>query len=127
MTELTLIERPDGTIVNDTANDPGSTRVTGHRRYFVGVDLAQQMDFTAVVALLDEQIPIIRDGRVVLSDRSLTICYADRFRGISYPSIVPHLAKVMTAKPFAGRCKMTIDGTGLGRPVSARVSFHLIC
>lgn len=118
MTELKLIERPDGTVTNDTGNDPGATRIIGHKRYFLGIDLAQAQDFTAIVALLDEQLPIMQDGLATLGARSLTICYADRFKGVSYPSICSHLATLMVATPFSGRCKLTIDGSGLGRPVS---------
>lgn len=118
MSELTLIERPDGTLVNDTGNDPAVAQIKGHRRYWIGVDLASQVDFTAIVALLDEQLPILQEGKVVLGPRTLTATYADRFKGVDYPSICNHLARLMAAKPFAGKCKLVIDGSGLGAVVS---------
>jgi len=117
MTELKLIERPDGTVTNDTGNDPGATRVVGTSRYWLGVDLAQSQDFTALCCLHETQLPIMQDGQCILGPRALTVVYADRFKGVSYPAIVDHMVKVMAAKPFAGRCKLTIDASGLGRVV----------
>ena len=118
MTKLKLIERPDGTVTNDTGNDPAATRVFGTSRYWLGIDLAQAADFTALCCLHEEQLPIMHENQCILGPRSLNIVYADRFKGVSYPAICDHMVKVMAAKPFAGRCKLTIDGSGLGRPVS---------
>lgn len=115
---LKLIYRPDGAVVNETNSDPSVPRIRGHQRYWLGVDLGQANDFSAVTGILDEQLPIVRDGRVVLGQRERTVVYADKFRGVSYVDVVQHLNRLRNAAPFAGKTELCIDGTSLGRVVS---------
>lgn len=115
---IDLIFRPDGTVVNETNADPSVPRVTGHQRYWIGVDLGQANDFSAVCVILDEQLPVAHGGRIVLGQRTRTVVYADRFKGVSYPAVADHITRLRNAHPFGGKSELVIDGTSLGRVVS---------
>lgn len=115
---LNLVERPDGTIVNETNQDPAVTRLTGYRRYWVSVDLGQANDFTAICVLEDKQIPEVTPDGAQLGPRRLNVVYADRFRGVSYVAVVDHLVRLKNAPPFGGKSQLVIDGTSIGRVVS---------
>lgn len=115
---LSIIERPDGTIVNETNGDPAIQRIIGHRRYWVSADLGQANDFSAVAVIEDEQLPTLQDGKCVLGPRTLTVVHADRFRGVSYVDVVDFLIRLRNAKPWGGKSKLVIDGTSIGRVVS---------
>jgi hypothetical protein len=119
---LELIERPDGTITNQTNGDPAASRVIGHRRFWVAADLGQANDYTAVCVIEDEQLPVLDDGKCILGPRSLTVVHADRFRGVSYVSVVDFLVRMKNAVPFGGKSQLVIDGTSLGRVVSDMMS-----
>lgn len=115
---LNLIHRPDGTVVNETNNDPAIPRVEGYRRWWLGVDLGQSNDFTSLVLLEDECLPVIENGQVALGKRTFTVVMADRFRGVSYDAVVNFIVRVRNAPEIRHACKLSIDATGLGRPVS---------
>jgi len=115
---ISLIERNDGTITNDTGGDPAVAQVLGHRRYWIGCDLGQSHDFSSTVVIEDEQLPTMQDGVCVLGPRTLTVVFADKFRGASYVAVADYLVRLRNAVPFAGKSKLVIDGTGLGRVMS---------
>lgn len=119
---LSLVERADGTIVNQTNGDPAVTRVLGHRRFWVSADLGQANDFSAVAVIEDEQLPTVVDGTCVLGPRTLTVVHADRFRGVSYVDVVDFLIRLRNAQPWGGKSKLVIDGTSIGRVVSDMLS-----
>lgn len=109
----------DGTVVLPTRNDPAAETVKGWSRYWLGVDLAQAQDNTALVAVHDECLPEWGGGsRQVLGPRRRTVVFADKFRGVSYPDIVSHVIRTMLKEPLRGRTRLVIDGSGLGRVVS---------
>lgn len=115
---LNLIYRANGEVVNDTNQDPGVPRVTGFSRYWLGVDLGQANDFTAICAIMDERLPTVIDGRVKIGPRERTVVFADKFRGVSYTDVVQHLNRLRNAPPFAGKTELAIDASSLGRVVS---------
>lgn len=115
---LNLIYMPDGRVVNETGQDPAIPRVTGFSTYWVAADLGQANDYSAVVVIKDEALPIVGDGKVIVGPRERTVVYADRFRGVSYVDVVDHLIKVRNAPPFGGKSELVIDGTSIGRVVS---------
>ena len=123
---------PDGTVILPTGNDPAARRVTGWSRYWLGVDLAQAQDFTALCCLHDQCLPIWSAGsQQVLGPRRRTIVFADKFKGVSYPDVVSHVIRTMLKEPLRGRCRLVIDASGLGRVVSdllteQRVEHHAI-
>jgi len=116
--KLDLHFLPDGRVVNETHQDPAIPRVTGYQRFWVAADLGQANDYTAVVVIKDECLPIIDDSKVILGPRERTVVYADRFRGVSYVDVCDHLIKLRNAPPFGGKSELIIDGTSLGRVVS---------
>lgn len=117
-TDLNLVFMPDGCVVNETGQDPAIPRVTGYERYWIGADLGQANDYSAVCVIKDQQLPIYDGIRVALGARNRTIVYADKFRGVSYVDVVDHLIKLRNAPPFGGKSELVIDGTSIGRVVS---------
>ena len=110
---------PDGTAILPSGYDPAVETVKGFSRYWLGVDLAQAQDNTALVILHDECLPVWGVGsRQVLGPRQRTIVFADKFRGVSYPEIVSHVIRTFTKEPLRGRARLVIDASGLGRVVS---------
>lgn len=115
---LNLVYLPNGKVVNETNQDPAIPRVTGYDRFWLAADLGQANDFTAIVALRDQKVPTVVDGRVALGPRRRTIVFADKFRGISYVDVLDHLVRLRNAAPFAGKTQLVIDGTSFGRVLS---------
>lgn len=116
---MSIIIEADGTAILKAGSDPAVTRVKGHSLYWLGVDLAQAQDNTALVAIHDEQLPIwTASNRQTLGQRTRTITYADKFRGVSYPDVVSHILRVMNQPQLRGRTRLVVDGSGLGRVVS---------
>lgn len=116
--KLDLIYMPDGRVVNQTHEDPAIPRVTGYSRFQIAADLGQANDYSAVVVIKDEALPIVDDGAVIVGPRKRTVVYADRFRGVSYVAVVDHLIRLTNAPPFGGKSELAIDGTSIGRVVS---------
>lgn len=109
----------DGTVVLPTGNDPAVEKAKGWSRYWLGVDLAQAQDNTALVAVHDECLPTWGGGsRQVLGPRQRTIVFADKLKGVSYPEIVSHVIRTLTKEPLRGRTRLVIDASGLGRVVA---------
>lgn len=115
---LNLAFLPDGRVVNETGQDPAIPRVTGFSRFQISADLGQANDFSAVIVIKDEALPIVDDTTVIVGPRNRTIVYADRFRGVSYVDVVNHLIRLKNAPPFGGKSELAIDGTSIGRVVS---------
>ncbi|MBN2631324.1 MAG: hypothetical protein JXR75_12400 [Rhodobacteraceae bacterium] len=115
---LNLAYLPDGRVVNETGQDPAIPRVTGFSRFQIAADLGQANDFSAVVVIKDEALPIVDDTTVIVGPRSRTIVFADRFRGASYVSVVDYLIRLKNAPPLGGKSELAIDGTSIGRVVS---------
>jgi hypothetical protein len=122
----------DGTVVLRTGNDPAVEKVNGWSRYWLGVDLAQAQDNTALVCVHDECLPQWAGGsRQVLGSRKRTVVFADKFKGVSYPDVVSHVIRTMLKEPLRGRTRLVIDASGLGRVVSdllfeQRVEHHAV-
>ena len=115
---LDLIYLPDGRVVNETNQDPAIPRVTGYSRFQIAADLGQSNDYSAVVVIKDQALPIVDDTTVIVGPRERTVVYADRFRGVSYVDVVEHLIRLKNAPPFGGKSELAIDGTSIGRVVS---------
>jgi hypothetical protein len=89
-------------------------------RYFVGVDFGQSRDFTAIAVLeraetTGEWDPAMFAWRKVVS---LQLRYLERIAlGTPYPEVVERVVQVTQWPDLAGRCRLAVDGTGVGRPV----------
>ena len=89
------------------------------RSFFIGVDLGQTTDYTAITIL-----ERLTRGRGVLGDRgegekSYHLRHIERPpRGTEYPDVVDRLIELYRSKPLEGVEKsVVIDMTGVGRPV----------
>jgi hypothetical protein len=73
--------------------------------YFIGVDLGQRQDHTAIAVIeRAEGLMMVRHiERVAL--------------GTPYPMVVASLREMVCRKEVRGRCALVVDGTGVGAPV----------
>lgn len=76
-------------------------------RFFIGVDLGQRDDFTAI-AVCEKIEP--EDG----DDYVLHVRHLERFRGLKYPAVVERIQRLVTSPELAGKHAMAVDGTGVG-------------
>jgi hypothetical protein len=90
--------------------------------YFLGLDLGQAADCTALV--IAERLP-------TKPKRSFHLRHIQRFKlGTPYPTIVNEVKALTETKDLKGQCTLVIDQTGCGRPeydlfVTARLSCPL--
>ncbi len=88
--------------------------------YFVGVDLGQSRDFTAIAAVERAELrgpwdPVMYAWRKTVS---LRLRFLERLAlGTPYPEVVARVVEVTRAPELADRCWLAVDGTGVGRPV----------
>ena len=88
--------------------------------YFVGVDFGQSRDFTAIAGV--ERAETKGDWDPVMfawkKAVSLQVRYLERVPlGTSYPDVVKRVVEVARSRDLTGRCRMAVDGTGVGRAV----------
>jgi hypothetical protein len=88
--------------------------------YFVGVDLGQSRDYTAIAVVERTELRGDWDGakwawrKVVL----LRLRFLERIAlGTPYPEVVRRVLEVTHSRGLAGRCHLAVDGTGVGPPV----------
>jgi hypothetical protein len=79
-------------------------------RYFVGLDLGQQSDFTGVVVC--EKVP--PEGS---DDYGLHVMHLERFRDVLYPEVVERVSRLMEAPQLGGEVALAVDATGVGAAV----------
>ena len=88
--------------------------------YFVGVDLGQCRDYTAI-AVVERAERIGPFDRVVFAHRklvSLCLRFLERVPlGTPYPEVVRRVVEVAGSRGLVGRCRLAVDGAGVGRPV----------
>jgi hypothetical protein len=94
------------------------TAVTG--QYFVGLDLGQSRDFTAIAVL--ERAELVGDWDPVVYAWRKTIALRLRHLervplGTPYTEVVDRVVVVTRSAELAGRCHLIADATGVGRPV----------
>jgi hypothetical protein len=77
-------------------------------KFFIGLDLGQADDFTALCVL-----EMTTDENV----RNYAVRRLERIRGASYPDIVIKIAALLKAPPLAGNSNLVLDQTGCGRPI----------
>lgn len=91
-------------------------------RFFMGLDLGQSHDPTAICVIKRTQFqelyghPKYPETRTV---RELFQCgYLERLPlGTTYPRVVSHVANLLQRPIWKDRIDLSIDGTGVGRPV----------
>jgi hypothetical protein len=86
-----------------------------YARYFAGLDLGQQQDFTALAVL--EQTFAPDPEKKGASVRHYACRHLERFPlGTPYPALVPRLRRLVSAGRLRG-CTLVVDQTGVGRAV----------
>jgi hypothetical protein len=88
--------------------------------YFLGLDLGQCCDFTAIsvaerVEERGEWDPVLYGYRW---KTVLHLRHIERLPlGTTYPGVVDRVAELTQALASEGTCRLAVDGTGVGRPV----------
>ena len=88
--------------------------------FYVGVDLGQARDFTAIAVveragLQDGWDPVVYAWK---KKTVLRVRYLERVPlGTAYPDVVERVVGVTRAPKLTGRCDLALDATGVGRPV----------
>ena len=83
--------------------------------FFIGVDLGQKNDPTAVAVL--QRLVSFRPHQSPLL-HSLNVLHVERLPlGAPYPRVVERIREIATQSPLAGDCALAVDATGLGAPV----------
>lgn len=88
--------------------------------YFIGVDLGQSADYTALsIVERHEEAGEFDWGKYAHRKVvTLRLRHLERVKlGTSYPEVVERLVEVAQSEKLQGRCTMVVDGTGVGRPV----------
>jgi hypothetical protein len=80
-------------------------------KFFVGVDLGQSLDYTAVSII--ERLK----SEGAKKEYSYHVRHLERVRGVPYPKIVSSVARMVRSPGLQGDSSLVIDQTGCGRPV----------
>lgn len=109
-----LVEKGEDLIL--VAHDPAIEIVKGHRRFIVGLDIAQAVDRTAYSIILDERVPYYdANGRQELGKRRREIVAAAQLPQMSYSDLAIVTRNLMMDKAIAGRAYLAVDSSGVGR------------
>ncbi len=104
-----LIEKGEDLILR--SKDPAIKKVKGHRRFLVGLDIAQGIDRTAFSIILDESVP----SKDRLLPRRREIVRADHIPSMSYADLAVVVKNLMADKSLVGRSHLAVDASGVGR------------
>jgi hypothetical protein len=88
--------------------------------HFVGVDLGQAKDFTAIAAVERAEVKGGWDAQKYAwrKNTSLRLRYLERVAlGTPYPEVVERVVGLTRSSELAGHCHLVVDATGVGRPV----------
>jgi hypothetical protein len=89
-------------------------------RFFVGLDLGQSHDFTAI-AVVERVESVGEFDKAVWAPRKAVAArlrYLERLPlGTPYPEVVGRVGQVVRSPQVAGACHLIVDATGVGRPV----------
>ena len=89
-------------------------------RFFVGVDLGQAKDFTAIAAVERADLKGDWDAAAYARRKAsvLRLRYLERTAlGTPYPEVVERVVEVTRSPALVGQCELVVDATGVGRPV----------
>src|SRR5947209_12997405 len=89
-------------------------------QYFIGLDLGQSQDFTAL-AILERAVMTGAWDAAAFADRKMAafrLRYLERIPlGTPYPEVVARVGQMTRSGELRGRCNLMVDATGVGRPV----------
>ncbi len=98
-------------------------RFDKHVRYFCGVDLGTQQDYTAIAVIrrvrIDEAFGNPRNPVWKRKSEVFQCGFLERVPlGMSYPWIVSRVGHLLNRPTWAGNIDLTIDQTGVGGPIA---------
>ncbi len=88
--------------------------------YFVGLDLGQSRDYTALAVLERAELTGEFDPAMFAWRKEVALrlrCLDRAPLGTPYPEIVEQVRRTTRSRDLAGRCHVAVDATGVGRPV----------
>src|SRR5882672_6014040 len=89
--------------------------------YFVGLDLGQSRDDSALAVVERAEIVLDEMDRVTYErrrERRFRVRFLERAPlGTPYPDVVERVRQVVRRPALAGRCTLVMDATGVGAPV----------
>jgi hypothetical protein len=80
--------------------------------YFVGLDLGQSYDYTAICVIED----ISKGGEH--SEATLNVRHLQRFRDVLYPDVADRVEALLDREPLRHHSTLIIDATGVGPAVT---------
>src|ERR1051325_1921076 len=89
-------------------------------RYFIGLDLGQSQDFTAIAILERVELKGPWDAVMYAHKKmvAMRLRYLERLPlGTPYPEIVEQVAYLVRSGELREQCYLMVDATGVGRPV----------
>jgi hypothetical protein len=100
-----------------------SSRFDETTRYFMGCDLGQSHDPTAIAVVRKHRVREFYGNPKDPVDRIKSEVYQLGFRervplGTRYPTIVGHVGRLLHRPIWAGNIELSIDQTGVGAPVA---------
>jgi hypothetical protein len=88
------------------------------RRFFVGLDLGQAQDYTAIAVIEAAPRPVLHDG-VSSGEELLHVRHLERFRHRLYPDVADHVQALLDREPLRSEnTELIIDATGVGPAVT---------
>jgi hypothetical protein len=99
----------------------GIRDVLGTGRFFVGLDLGQSQDHSALAVVERDEI---QSGEMDYATyerprvRRFRMQFVERLAlGTAYPTVVERVRQVVRQRPLMSRCTLVMDATGVGAPV----------
>jgi hypothetical protein len=97
-------------------SDPAVVISKGHRRFIVGLDIAQAVDLTAYCIIKDDREPFYdANGRQKLGKRWRQIVTAAQLPQMSCSDLAIVTRNLKTDPAIAGRAYLAVDSSGVGR------------
>ena len=95
--------------------------VSESSRFFVGLDLGQMRDHSALAVVERDEIFVGEMDHATYERprvRRFRVRYLERLAlGTSYPTVVERVRQVVRQRPLMSRCTLVMDATGVGAPV----------
>jgi hypothetical protein len=90
--------------------------------FYIGVDLGQKHDYTAIAVVEKENARLMNRDRVYNAQAAvkprLLVRRAQRVAlGTPYPRVAEMIREITREWPMAGQCTLVVDATGVGAPV----------
>ena len=100
----------------------GMQGISESSRFFVGLDLGQMQDHSALAVVERDEIFVGEMDHATYERprvRRFRMQFLERLAlGTPYPTVVERVRQVVRQRPLMGRCVLVLDATGVGRRCS---------